>query len=61
MDNTLDYYNKNADEFVQGTLSVDFKQTQDRFLNKLPDAAYLLDKEFTAQRSLSTDAAYRGA
>lgn len=43
MDNTLDYYNKNADEFVQGTLSVDFKQTQDRFLDKLPDGAYVLD------------------
>lgn len=43
MDNTLDYYNKNADEFVQGTLSVDFKQTQDRFLAKLPDGAYVLD------------------
>ena len=43
MDNTLDYYNKNADEFVQGTLSVDFKQTQDRFLDKLADGAYVLD------------------
>ena len=43
MNNTLDYYNKNADEFVQGTLSVDFKQTQDRFLAKLPDGAYVLD------------------
>lgn len=43
MDNTLDYYNKNANEFVQGTLSVDFKQTQDRFLDKLPDGAYVLD------------------
>ena len=43
MDKTLDYYNKNANEFVQGTLSVDFKQTQDRFLDKLPDGAYVLD------------------
>ena len=43
MNNTLDYYNKNADEFVQGTLSVDFKQTQDRFLDKLSDGAYVLD------------------
>ena len=43
MNNTLDYYNKNADEFVQGTLSVDFRQTQDRFLDKLPDRAYVLD------------------
>lgn len=43
MDNTLKYYNKNANQFVQGTLSVDFKQTQDRFLSKLSAGAYILD------------------
>ena len=43
MDKTLDYYNRNADQFVQGTLSVDFKQTQDRFLAKLSAGAYILD------------------
>lgn len=43
MDNTLNYYNQNAAHFVQGTLSVDFKQTQDRFLAKLPVNAYILD------------------
>lgn len=43
MDSTLKYYNQNADQFVQGTLSVDFKQTQDRFLAKLPADAYILD------------------
>lgn len=43
MDNTLEYYNQNADEFVQGTLSVDFKQTQNRFLEKLISEAYILD------------------
>lgn len=43
MDNTLEYYNQKADEFVQGTLSVDFKQTQDRFLEKLIPEAYILD------------------
>lgn len=32
---TLDYYNKNAAEFVNGTVSVDFKNTQDRFLQVL--------------------------
>lgn len=32
---TLDYYDKNADSFVQGTVSVDFKETQDRFLQTL--------------------------
>lgn len=43
MDNTLKYYNQNANQFVQGTLFVDFKRTQDRFLNKLSDGAYVLD------------------
>lgn len=43
MDNTLEYYNQKADEFVQGTLSVDFKQIQDRFLEKLIPEAYILD------------------
>lgn len=32
---TLDYYNQNADQFVKGTVSVDFKKTQDRFLEAL--------------------------
>ena len=32
---TLDYYNQNAESFIQGTVSVDFKQTQDKFLQSL--------------------------
>ena len=32
---TLDYYNKNSDNFVANTISVDFKRTQDKFLDKL--------------------------
>jgi cyclopropane fatty-acyl-phospholipid synthase-like methyltransferase len=32
---TLDYYNQNADQFVKGTVSVDFKKTQDRFIGAL--------------------------
>lgn len=32
---TIDYYNQNADSFVRGTVSVDFKKTQDRFLQLL--------------------------
>ncbi len=32
---TIDYYNQNADSFVQGTVSVDFKETQDKFLKLL--------------------------
>mgnify|MGYP000842150560 FL=1 len=43
MDNTLKYYNQNANQFVQETFAVDFKQTQDRFLINLPAGAYILD------------------
>ena len=32
---TLDYYNLNAESFIQGTVSVDFKETQDKFLQLL--------------------------
>lgn len=60
MDNTIEYYNKNAEQFVQGTLSVDFTATQERFLSKLSvgicildfgcgsgrDAKYFLDKGY---------------
>ena len=40
---TLDFYNKNAENFVSGTVSVDFKQTQDKFLNRLKPNGYILD------------------
>lgn len=32
---TLDYYNKNAESFIQGTVSADLKNIQDKFLNEL--------------------------
>lgn len=41
--NTLNYYNTNAEEFVSSTLSVDFSQTQDKFLHLLPSTASILD------------------
>lgn len=40
---TLNYYNTNARSFVSTTLSVDFKQTQDKFLSLLPSTASILD------------------
>lgn len=40
---TLDYYNKNADAFVEGTVSVDFTKTQDRFLCQLREGSRILD------------------
>ena len=42
-DKTLDYYNKNADGFVRGTLDVEFSETRDRFLKYVPKGACLLD------------------
>ena len=43
MDQTLAYYNKNAQEFIAGTVAVDFTATQDRFLKLLPTKAKILD------------------
>lgn len=43
MNHTLDYYNKNAQQFSKETISVDFTKTQDRFLNYLTDKGYILD------------------
>ncbi len=43
MDTTIEYYNKNADRFVRGTFSVDFVETQERYLSKLKEGAYILD------------------
>lgn len=42
-DKTLDYYNQNAENFIQGTVNVDFTSTQERFLEKLPFGASILD------------------
>lgn len=43
MINTLDYYNKNAELFVQGTISVNFAATQDKFIKKLEPGVRILD------------------
>ena len=32
---TLDYYNKNSEAFIQGTISADLKDMQNKFLNEL--------------------------
>lgn len=40
---TLDYYNQNAQSFVAGTVSVDFHETQDRFLKLLDQGSLVLD------------------
>ena len=40
---TLKYYNAHAQDFVQGTVAVDFYITQDRFLAQLEKEASILD------------------
>ena len=35
-DKTLDYYNQNANTFFEGTVSVNFREVQDKFLKVLP-------------------------
>lgn len=40
---TLNYYNANAQDFVQGTVGVDFHTTQDRFLAQMEKGASILD------------------
>lgn len=43
MDNTLDYYEKNAHSFAESTQDVEFSDLQDRFLAFLQKGAYILD------------------
>jgi 2-polyprenyl-3-methyl-5-hydroxy-6-metoxy-1,4-benzoquinol methylase len=43
MNETIDYYNQNADAFASGTVNVDFTEVQDKFLSYLPSGAYILD------------------
>jgi 2-polyprenyl-3-methyl-5-hydroxy-6-metoxy-1,4-benzoquinol methylase len=43
MDGTLNYYNENAEKFINGTVAVDFEKIQKKFLQKLPTGAYILD------------------
>lgn len=40
---TLDYYNTNAENFVSGTINVDFQETQERFLKHMPPQGRILD------------------
>ena len=40
---TLEYYNANAVNFVHGTVNVDFGETQERFLKHIPPRGRILD------------------
>lgn len=41
--NTLKYYSMNAENFYQNTVSVEFSDTQSKFLSKLDKNAHILD------------------
>lgn len=43
MNDTLNYYEKNAEAFANGTLGVEFVDIQDRFVNLLSKNGYILD------------------
>ena len=43
MDNTLNYYAKNTEEFIASTLEADMSATQEKFLSLLPKGAHILD------------------
>ncbi|MBR4846719.1 MAG: class I SAM-dependent methyltransferase, partial [Phascolarctobacterium sp.] len=40
---TLNYYDEKTQEFIESTVNVDFKETQDKFLKLLAPKAYILD------------------
>lgn len=40
---TLNYYDANAEAFIENTYYVDFTETQNRFLDKLSKEAFILD------------------
>ena len=43
MDKTIDYYDKNAENFVSTTINCEFSEMQDKFLNYLDNNAKILD------------------
>lgn len=43
MDTTIEYYNNNAEAFIENTRNVDFHNIQNKFLENLPAGAMILD------------------
>ena len=43
VNNTLDYYNQNAQSFADSTMNVEFSEMQDVFLSLIPAGGYILD------------------
>ena len=43
MDRTLSYYDENAQNFIDGTVAVDFSTVADKFASLLSAGAFILD------------------
>ena len=43
MSTTIDYYNQHATQYVDSTINVEFDSVQNRFLQWLPEGAFILD------------------
>ncbi len=43
VDKTIDYYNQNAESFVEHTRDVTFKETQNKFMDLIPEGGLILD------------------
>ena len=43
MNQTIDYYDKNANQFMNTTSNVNFESNQNHFLEKIPKGAHILD------------------
>lgn len=43
MDTTIEYYNNNAEAFIENTRNLDFHNIQNKFLENLPAGAIILD------------------
>lgn len=41
--NTIHYYNRNAEQFAQGTVGLDLSEIQIKFLEEIPEKGYILD------------------
>lgn len=43
MNETIDYYNQNAEQYYQSTVDVDFEQLRKKFVSYLPEHAWIID------------------
>lgn len=43
MNETIDYYNQNAEQYYQSTVDVDFEQLRKKFVSYLPEHARIID------------------